>query len=537
MAIRFRFLCAALIILLTGSAMSAEPVSLVEDPHVGVVLWGIPIVTVRAHYRNYSPADRAAAIAQHIHAIPVSNTYSIELHHATEDAYQGAWIMVNSNRVFGLLEGDAQGATLDEYGAQVIERLHKWLQRRDAQKKPEILFKGALYSALASVCVVIGIYILVRGRKRLLSALEKYNRPKSSTQPLQVGGIYLVPYLLMLLSGIVRMIMFFLIGLLSYLWLAFVMSQFPYTMGTGQKLTHYIVDLVSDIGWAIFSAMPDLVMVGVIFWLASIVNDVIRNIFLRIESGRIKSHLFDQETAKATRRVFVVLVWIFALIIAYPYIPGSDTEAFKGVSVFIGLIVSLGSVGIVGQLLGGLIVVYSRAYQPGEYVKIGEYEGTVTAVGVLSTKIKTLRKEEITIPNAVLLSATSTNYSRLSKEDGLIVATTVTIGYDVPWQQVHHLLLAAASRATGVRAEPAPVVFQTALSDWYVEYRLLVHIDDPLNKVVALSQLHEQIQETFAEAKVQIMSPHFVAQPDNNVLPKQWIMPNTAVKQESDDLR
>lgn len=428
--------------------------------------------------------------------------------------------MVDDRRVIGLLEQDAPpGQSLAQYSELVQQRLHKWLALRFEQQQPKVLLFGALYTLAATACFVVFVFLVLRGRQKLLQSLEQANNPKYGMKVLQLGSVYLMPYLMMLLSGLVRLLMFGVIGLNSYLWLAFVMRQFPYTVGYGQRLTDYIVGVVSDIGLGILHSVPDLVMVAIIFWLAKATCDIVRSIFSRIEAGRLRSHIFDGETAKATRRVIVVLVWLFAIVVAYPYIPGSDTEAFKGVSVFLGLIVSLGSAGIVSQLLGGLIVVYSRAFQPGEYVKIGEYEGTITAVGVLSTKMTTIKKEEVTIPNAVLLNASSTNFTRLSKPDGVIVSTTVTIGYDTPWPQVHELLLNAAAQVPEVRDTPEPQVRQIALSDWYVEYRLLAHIDDPAQKVDVLSQLHQNIQDGFAAAGLQIMLPHIIAQPEQPVLP------------------
>ena len=298
-----------------------------------------------------------------------------------------------------MLEEDAPAnLTLQQYGETIIERLRVWLERRDAQQKPQVFMFGLLYSAIASVIFGGLIWLVFRGREKVLHWLEHANNPKTGVSLLQFGSLYLMPYLMMLLSGLIRLFMLLLIGLLGYLWLAYVMRQFPYTIGYGQRLTDYIVELVAKIGLGILHSIPDLIMVGIIFWLAKVVSDIVRNIFMRIEKGRIRSHLFDAETAKATRRVIVVLVWLFSVVIAYPYIPGSDTEAFKGVSVFLGLIVSLGSAGIVSQLLGGLIVVYSLAFQPGEYARIGEYEGTVTAVGVLSTKVKTIKKRKLPFP-------------------------------------------------------------------------------------------------------------------------------------------
>ncbi|MCP8899842.1 mechanosensitive ion channel family protein [Gilvimarinus xylanilyticus] len=512
----------------------SEGGALANNETAVVDVWGSHLLTVRGHYRHFTPKIRAQNIRDKVLAIDVSKNYDIAYAAVTEDDYTGAWILVNDERVIGLLEEDAPAnLTLQQYGETIIERLRVWLERRDAQQKPQVFMFGLLYSAIASVIFGGLIWLVFRGREKVLHWLEHANNPKTGVSLLQFGSLYLMPYLMMLLSGLIRLFMLLLIGLLGYLWLAYVMRQFPYTIGYGQRLTDYIVELVAKIGLGILHSIPDLIMVGIIFWLAKVVSDIVRNIFMRIEKGRIRSHLFDAETAKATRRVIVVLVWLFSVVIAYPYIPGSETEAFKGVSVFLGLIVSLGSAGIVSQLLGGLIVVYSRAFQPGEYVRIGEYEGTVTAVGVLSTKVKTIKKEEITIPNAVLLNATSTNYTRLSKPEGVIVSTTVTIGYDTPWPQVHHLLLGAAAATEGVREQPEPQVRQIALSDWYVEYRLLVHIDEPELKVAVLSELHQHIQDAFAEADLQIMSPHFMAQPEQPLVPAPWSPPAASKKSES----
>ena len=166
------------------------------------------------------------------------------------------------------------------------------------------------------------------------------------------------------------------------------------------------------------------------------------------------------ETAQPTRRLVTTLMWLLALIASYPYLPGSDSDAFKGVSVFVGLVVSLGSSGIVNQIMSGMTLTYSRALRLGDFVRIGETEGTVTHLGNLSTKVKTPTREDITIPNAVVVSTPITNYSRYAAAEGVLVPTTVTIGYDVPWRQVHALLLLAAERTAGIRRTPLPVVRQ-----------------------------------------------------------------------------
>jgi small-conductance mechanosensitive channel len=241
----------------------------------------------------------------------------------------------------------------------------------------------------------------------------------------------------------------------------------------------------------------------------------VNRFFRSVEIGWLRVSWLEAETARATRRLAIVLIWIFALTVAYPYIPGSQSDAFKGISVFVGLMISLGSAGFVNQLMSGLVIVYSRALKPGDFVQVGDSEGTITEVGMLSTKMVTPIRHEVTIPNAVLVGSKVTNFSRLADKDtGSVVPTEVTIGYDTSWRQVHAMLQIAAERTPSVRREPKPVVIQRALSDFYVAYQLLVSIDKPETRRAVLSELHASIQDVFNEYGVQIMSPNFENQPE-----------------------
>jgi small-conductance mechanosensitive channel len=246
-----------------------------------------------------------------------------------------------------------------------------------------------------------------------------------------------------------------------------------------------------------------------------------------VERRALEVHWLQPDVAKATRRVVIVVMWIFALTVAYPYIPGSNSAAFKGVSVFVGLMVSLGATGLVNQIVSGMVIVYARAFSPGEYVRMGDTEGVVEEIGVLSTKVSTRRREHITIPNAVLINTSVTNYSRDAEENGAIISTAVTIGYDVPWRQVHALLKLAASRCSKLRHEPEPLVLQNGLSDFYVEYVLIVGIDDPADRYIVSSDLHGLIQDAFNEHGVQILSPHYLDKAEEPVVvPKdRWSPP------------
>ena len=227
-----------------------------------------------------------------------------------------------------------------------------------------------------------------------------------------------------------------------------------------------------------------------------------------------------------TRRLVSIGIWLFALAMAYPYLPGAQTEAFKGLSVLLGLMVSLGASSVVGQGAAGLILIYTRTIRPGEYVRVGEHEGTVTVLGMFTTRIRTGLGEELTLPNSLITGSVTKNYSRAVQGQGFIVDTTVTIGYDTPWRQVEAMLVEAARRTPGILETPAPHVFQTALSDFYPEYRLVAQAvtEGAHPRAEVMTHLHANIQDVFNEYGVQIMSPHYLGDPADAKLvrPDDW---------------
>jgi small-conductance mechanosensitive channel len=305
----------------------------------------------------------------------------------------------------------------------------------------------------------------------------------------------------------------------GYEWATFSLSQFPYSRPWGEKLHSYLIETLQGILSAIVGALPGLLVVFLIVLLTRFTSKILKVFFARIESGEVKVTWMDEETSKPTRKIAQVLLWLFAVAMAYPYLPGSNTEAFKGLSVLVGVMLSIGGAGVVGQAASGLIMVYSRVLREGEYVKIGKIEGLVTVVGVFSTKIKTTSGEEVNVPNSMIGRFTTVNSSRLAAGDGLVVHTSVTIGYNTPWRQVHAMLLRAAENTSGLRSIPQPFVAQSELSDFYVEYRLCAQVDRPEIRHITLTTLHANIQDVFNEFGVQIMSPHY----ENDPLEKVWV--------------
>jgi small-conductance mechanosensitive channel len=317
-----------------------------------------------------------------------------------------------------------------------------------------------------------------------------------------------------LLRHIVALLAFTMAVLLTYNWLTFVFRSFPYTRPWGESLRTFLTGRFTFFGERIVQSIPDLFTAALILLITRFFVRISNTFFLAAERGAVDIPWLNQEIAQPTRRIAATMLWLGGIVVAYPYLPGSDTEAFKGASVFIGLVISLGSSSVVNQMMSGLTITYSRSLRRGDFVRIGETEGTVLSVGPLSSKIKTSRGEEVTIPNAVVVSHITTNYSRFDKTEGVFFGTGITIGYDVPWRQVRALLLLAAERTDGIRKQPPPKVRQSALHDSYVEYVLLVALVQPSDRIAVMDRLHASILDAFNEYDVQITSPNYEGDPD-----------------------
>jgi small-conductance mechanosensitive channel len=513
-------ICAA-VLWLPGTAM-AQPVDpedatvAVNAPPATIEVWNRSIVTLRASIDSSTPAERAARAAQRIEAIPDEELGELpRVVPARVGKLDGLMAMAGARTLFGILPEDIDhesGETLQSAGAAAEKNLRAVFAAREQQRSLPLLLRGAAWSLVATLAFALIVWALMRGQRWLHGRLTEAADRRSGAALRQVRD-----YLVLLWRRLAQLGAWIL-GLVALdLWLSFVLSQFPYTEPWGVALGARLSRIVKDLAVGAAAAAPGLLTVVLIFLVARFGVRLLHTLFDGVERGGLTLPFLQPETAEATRRISTLLVWLFAITVAYPYIPGSQTDAFRGVSVFVGLMLSLGSAGLVNQVMSGLVVVYARAIRPGEYVRIGEVEGVVSEVGLLSTKLITPRKEEVTIPNAVLVGTATTNFSRLADAEGAVVATSVTIGYDAPWRQVEAMLLLAAERTPQVRKQPAPRVVQRKLDDFYVDYVLMVNVDHAEQRPAILSALHAQIQDAFNEFGVQIMSPHFESQPADAV--------------------
>ncbi len=299
-------------------------------------------------------------------------------------------------------------------------------------------------------------------------------------------------------------------------WAIVLLDLLPATHATARHIENEVFAELERLIVGAATALPGLLVVALIYFATRIVQELLNHYFRSIADEEIASNLFDPVTAETSRRLADVGLWIAAVIIAFPYIPGSESPAFRGVTVLAGLMLSLGSSNLVAQFASGLALIYGRAIRPGEYVIVGEHEGTVEHIGLFACTLRTPRDELFVLSHTVVSQGVR-NLSRHA--DQLRLTTTVTIGYDTPWRQVRDLLLAAAAATPGIRTEPAPEVRQTALQDFYVAHELRFTPENPAERLAVLGRLHAAIQDQFHAAGVQIMSPHYFGDPAQPKVP------------------
>jgi small-conductance mechanosensitive channel len=509
--------------LAAAAAAETKPAE-TKPPEATLTLANRDIAVFRATVLGSPPALRAertrarldqldyAALSDPVQALP-----------ATLGEFSGYSVLVGDRRMFSLFEADLDPedkTTLAQAAEQARGHLEAALRaKRDVRALP-MLLRGLAHAAAATALLLAGLWSLGRAGRALIRWVERTGTALATSRK----RVPWEEYLARLLIRLLQLGRWVLVLALLYGWLTYILDHFPLTEPLGRGLAHFVISLLAFLADGAIAAVPGIATVVVILFVARAMVEVVAQFFQSVQTGRTQVPFVHPDTASATRRIVTFIVWTLGLVVAYPFIPGSSSDAFKGLSVLFGVVLSLGSTGLVTQMMSGLVLVYSRALHKGDFVAVSGVEGVVTEMGALATKIVTMRNEEITIPNSVLVGNPIRNFSKLAGTQGSLLSTRVTIGYDAPWRQVHALLVLAAGRTPGLRHEPTPFVYQRALSDFYVEYELFAHIDKPLERVATLSALHANIQDAFNEHGVQILSPHFVLQPANAVVvpPGDW---------------
>ena len=499
-----------------------------EEPSRGVkeatlTIMNRDIATFRTHLVHATQEQRAKRAQDRINSLSETDliTKKIEVLPLELGNDKGMQWYLGDIALFALVERDLDRETdgnLKNLENKTTEILTELMEAKEKQLKLPFLIHQSILILLATL--ILGMMIFIEKKSLNWVSTLLLRKGRSISHSLN-NGIHWTEYYFRFASKIISAISWLLTALFIYAWLTFSLRQLPLTEPLGLKLGQHITDTIYAIFSGILGSIPNLISILIIIFVTRTITDLVKIFFKRVQAGNVQFNLFHKDTVSASQRIASFFIWGLTFSIIYPLIPGSNTEAFKGLSVLFGIVISLGSTGLVSQLMSGLVVIYSRALRVGDYVMINGQEGVVKELGVLSTKIQSLNsKIETTIPNAVLISNPITNLTKLNETTGTVLSTQVTIGYDAPWRQVHAMLIDATKLIPDIRTDPEPKVFQKALSDFYVEYELFIHTNNPMKKIAILSELHQTIQDNFNHAGIQIMSPHFMLQPEHAVLSK-----------------
>ncbi|MFU0873011.1 mechanosensitive ion channel family protein [Kluyvera sichuanensis] len=482
-----------------------------------VYIFHQPIVMLQAKFGLTTPEERVLRIRNTLRNFTEDDVREpLKLLSVTRYNQPGKLIVMNGKPVMLLTEGDldeGDDLTLDQAAQRVLVRMEAQRTALRDQYNSRWLVLSTVKAAAGLLGLVLfwyGSYRSWRWVKRLYRRRIIENRswiPQSWRR--FVGAIETRLYaLLVILLGIMAL----------YLWLSWAFSLFPWTRIWGASLGDWSVKVIQDIALSVVSALPGLLIVLVIFLLTAFILKLLKVVLDQVAAGRLQLPGIHPETVGATRKLISVMVWLFALSAAYPFLPGANSLAFKGISVFFGLMLTLGSAGIMNHAMSGLVLIYSRALRKGDVIRVADNEGLVSEIGMLATKIITRENYVVTVPNAVVVSGKITNLSAQTNGGGINLTVGVTIGYDTPWRQVHAMLELAAKRARGVDQNHPPLVRQLSLMDWYIAYELQVCLLDGQSLAEARNELYSHIQDVFNEFNVQIMSPNFVMQPEGSVM-------------------
>jgi len=483
-----------------------------EVPTAPVVIDGTTLFNVMG-YTGFTAAERARAIADRIVAFARTDDPPEAL--TVADTGEYSQIMAGQTRIMILVDrevavvGMSRGVAAEIYLGRIRQAVAQF--RRD--RSPEALSRASVRGAVATL--VFGVVVIVTFwlYRRLRRAVEGRYRARVKDLEIKSFQVVRAERIWVVVAAVLKLAWAAAALAATFLYLRYLLVLFPWTRALGLALTSMLVGPLRVFGEGVLALVPNAIFLTVVVVITRYLLKLLKLFFDAVASGRVKLEKFDADWANPTFRLVRLLVMAFAIIVAYPYIPGSQTEAFKGVSLFIGVVFSLGSSSFIGNMVAGYSMTYRRAFRVGDRVKIGEHLGDVEHVRLMVTHLRTLKNEEVVVPNSAILNSEILNYSTMARTRGLILHTTVGIGYETPWRQVEAMLLEAVARTPGLLKDPAPFVIHKGLGDFAVTYEINAYCDDPHAMMPLYTELHRQILDVFNEYGVQIMTPAYEGDP------------------------
>jgi small-conductance mechanosensitive channel len=473
----------------------------------------------------YPAEKRAAEIAERIDKLAEDPKFSVDELQVRETD-DGSAIFAAEQRVLVLVDADAQieGLPRKSLATAYVRQIREAVLTHRDERTAGFLTRSGLYTAAITAIFALMFWALLWLMPRTIGFLVARYRPKMEGLQAKSFGMLDAEQFWGIVEQSVRAAWWLGLVVLAYAYVDMALAQFPWTRYASHWLLNLAMDPLRIMAQGVAQSIPGLAFIVVLIVVVRYLLMWLRLFFLGVGSGSVRIAGFERDWAKPTFNAVRIVVVALALVIAYPYIPGSGTDAFKGISVLAGVLVSIGSSNMLGNVIAGYVLIYQKAFHVGDRVMIGEHLGDIVEIKQQVTIMRTVHSEEVVIPNSAVLGSNIVNYSATARTGGFIVYSSVTIGYDTPWRQVEAMLLAAAERTPGLLRDPKPFVLKRALEDFYVKYELNAYSRDASQFLQLYSALHQNILDAFNEHGVQIMSPHFFGQPDHSVVVprEQW---------------
>lgn len=489
-----------------------------------VIVDGRPLFRIRG-IPSFPASLRAKDISDRIIAVARRSDFDPKALDTREDpTTEGTGVWAGDTRLLIVVDSDAEleGVNRRLVAKALRAKIERAVISYREERTSDYLWHASIITLAATCLLALALWLTHALTRRLRRAMAARFRQKLDELQVHKLGVVQAEHVWRALERTVETVWGLVAIVAVFGYVDFALAQFPWTRATAHWIVNLAVDPLRIMVDGIVEAIPKLAFLTILTLVIRYVLKVVRLLFTAIESGALKDTKFDPEWAPSTYKVLRFAIIAFAVVVAYPYIPGSNTDAFKGVSVFVGVLFSMGASSIVANSLAGLTLVYRRAFRIGDRVKIGDFVGDVVEIRQHVTLLHTEKNESVVVPNATILSSEVVNYSTLARERKLILHSFVSIGYDTPWRQVEAMLIEGAARTPGLLKEPAPFVLSKTLDDFYVQYEINVYVDDASRMGRLYSVLHQNILDVFNEYGVQIMSPHFEGpSPQLLVVPKE----------------
>lgn len=509
---------------------------------------GVPVMgffkdtlfTVYSRLGSFSPKERAKAVSERIQSLARLRDFSTDSL-VVESEYNILNLVYSDQIVTSISEEDALWSIMNatdlsiKYQKIISEAI---LNYQNETNIITLLKEFGLALLVLIITYLIIKYIFIAFRWTAIKIHAQENK--------RITGIKIKDYTLFdasrqvaVLINLNTILKWLVVLSTVYIALPILFGIFPWTKDMAQTLFGYVLDPLKDIGLGLWNYLPNLITVIVIIVVFRYVLKGLYFLKLEIQQENLKLPGFYSDWAAPTYQIVKVLVFAFMIVVIFPYLPGSDSPVFQGVSVFLGFLFTFGSAGSLSNIIAGLILTYMRLFKMGDRVKIGSISGDVIEKNMLVTRVRTTKNEIISIPNATVMNSHTINYSSDAPEKGLVMHSTITIGYDVPWRKMEEVLIKAALKTPLLLEDPAPFVLQTSLDDFYVSYQINAYTREPNKQATIYSNLHANIQDFCNEAGIEIMSPHYRAARDGNQstipadqLPKDYKTPSFLFKRD-----